>query len=103
MAPGASLIIPYETGKSRKPRTLQDDVQQIVKQKGAFRHVSEANLLAGSTKPVSSTEDDQSDHTSDTEPETIQETQKRLFVTRNEVTKLYQYVLDHTVSVLQLF
>lgn len=93
MSPDASLIIPYDAGGSRKSRTLLEDVQQIVKQKGAFRHVSEAKLHLGSVKPTNSGDDDQSEHTSDTELETMQETTKRLFMTRNDLTTLYQYVL----------
>lgn len=90
MPPDASLIIPYDTGGSRKPRTLQEDVQQIVKQKGAFRYVSEAKLQLGSVETNDHSDDDHLDHSTDTEIETTQETQKRLFVTRNELTKLYQ-------------
>lgn len=90
MPPDTSLIIPYESGGSRKFRPLQDDVQQIVKQKGAFRHVSEAKFHLASSKSGDSSDDDQADHTTDTDLETTQETQKRLFATRNELTKLYQ-------------
>lgn len=92
MPPSASLIIPFEAGSSRKARSLQDDVQQIVKQKGAFRHVNEETLLAESAKPKDPDDGDgdRSDHSTDTEPETVQETQKKLFVTRNELTRLYQ-------------
>lgn len=92
MPPSASLIIPFEAGNSRKTRTLQGDVQQIVKQKGAFRHVHEESLLADSARPVdpSDGDGDQSDHSTDTEPETVQDTQKRLFMTRSELSRLYQ-------------
>lgn len=92
MPPSASLIIPFEAGSSRKTRNLGDDVQQIVKQKGAFRHVSEATLLADSAKPNDPNDgnDDRSERATDTESETVQDTQKRLFVTRNELTRLYQ-------------
>lgn len=89
MPPDASLIIPYENGASRRPRALLDDVQQIVKQKGAFRHVTETKLNLQSAGIVDN-DDDESDNISDTEPETTQETQKRLFATRNELTRLYQ-------------
>lgn len=89
MPPDASLIIPYGSGGTRRTRSLEEDVQQIVKQKGAFRHVNEARLHLGSTISGDHS-DNEIDHSTDTELETTQDTQKRLFVTRNELIRTYQ-------------
>lgn len=45
MAPSVSLNIPYGDGIPSKRVNLQDEVQQFVRQKGPFRHISETQLL----------------------------------------------------------
>lgn len=88
MAP--SLTIPFEAGNPQNGRTLQRDVQQIVAQKGAFRHVTEKTLLLSSARTNDSSDDDQSDHSAESDLETIQATRERLFMTSNEISRLLQ-------------
>lgn len=93
-----SLLVPPES--SSQPQSLQAQIQQIVSQKGHFRHVTEQSLrvevqgkksandrlITGSPPPLEEEEAD--------EDETPQKRQERLWKRRDEMLERLRYALS---------
>jgi hypothetical protein len=81
-----SLVIPPEPPS--KSRSLEAQIQQIISQKGPFRHVTESSLLAeihGKTSVPDTTEVDQGNLQPDEEDESPQKQTERLWERRNQM------------------
>jgi hypothetical protein len=81
-----SLVIPPEP--SSTPQSLQTQIQQIISQKGPFRHVTEASLLLESHTKAQTTDSAQpnlEDSSQATEDETPQKRTEALWARRNQM------------------
>ena len=83
MAPSVALRIPYEPKSETGTRNLQDDIQQLVKQKGQFHSITEQNLLRDQALSRSngidaekSENEDEDDLVSETQQQTLERLQR---------------------------
>ena len=89
MAPSVALRIPTEPKSESQTRSLQDEVQQLVKQKGPFHSITEQRLLKdqalslGNGIDTEILEEDNEDGTP--AKETQQQTLERLYQARHQM------------------
>ena len=81
-----SLVIPPES--SRKSQTLESQIQQIISQKGPFRHVTESSVQAeihGKAAATGAAQDAPDDAPQVEDGETPQKRTERLWERRNQM------------------
>lgn len=89
MAPSVALRIPTEPKSESQTRSLQDEVQQLVKQKGPFHSITEQRLLKDQAISLDNgigmdaSKEDNEDGTS--AKETQQQTLERLYQARHQM------------------
>lgn len=90
MAPSVALRIPHEPKPEKGARSLQDDVLQLVKQKGPFNVVTEQELIHEQTlSRGGETDNDASENENEADKlatETQQQALERLYKTRQQMT-----------------
>ena len=94
-----SLVIPPEP--SPKSQTLESQIQQIISQRGHFRHVTERSLLAEIHGKAAASDATQAGHDSETQAEeddTPQKRTERLWERRNQMLERLGCVLSIVLS-----
>lgn len=92
-----SLLVPPEL--SSKQQNLQAQIQQIVSQKGHFRHVTEQSLRVEilGKKPANNpltADAPASEQADEADDETLQKRQERLWKRRDEMLERLRYALS---------
>ena len=96
-----SLLLPPEA--SSKPRVLQSQIQQVIAQKGHFRHVTESSLLAElhGKRPASDALDAVTQGEAEAaEDESSQKRQERLWKRREEMLERLNYAQNEILCAL---
>ncbi|KIW26576.1 hypothetical protein, variant [Cladophialophora immunda] len=96
-----SLLIPPEP--SSKPQNLQTQIQQIIAQKGHFRHVTERSLLAeiqGTGAAPDTIHAGQKDEPETEEDESPQKRQERVWKRRDEMLDRLNYAQNEVLCAL---
>lgn len=100
---GVSLLIPPQS--PLRSQDLQTQIQQIVSQKGQFRHVTKQSLRAESQNKATLNEAIQTRHEEERdadEDDTPQKRQERLWKRRDEMLERLGYVFSDVNRVVSL-
>ncbi|KIX93929.1 uncharacterized protein Z520_10266 [Fonsecaea multimorphosa CBS 102226] len=96
-----SLLIPPEP--SSRPQNLQTQIQQIIAQKGHFRHVTERSLLAeiqGKAPAQDAVQPGQEDDPQPEEEDSPQRRQERVWKRRDEMLERLNYAQNEVLCAL---